>query len=42
MKKLITAFALATLAASAGAQVTSGGIDRAALVSQPEWASWLW
>ena len=33
MKKLITAFALATLAASAGAQVTfSGGIDRAALV----------
>ena len=33
MKKLMTAFALAALAASAGAQVTSiGGIDRAALV----------
>jgi len=33
MKKLMTAFALAAVAASAGAQVTSiGGIDRAALV----------
>ena len=33
MKKLLTAFALATLAASAGAQVTfAGGTDRPALV----------
>lgn len=34
MKKLMTAFALATLAAAAGAQVTfSGGVDRTTLVA---------